>query len=921
MGLDRTRLTSGPMGTKIATMGQQVFVGRSWERQHLQEQIQTLETRRGGRIVITGPPGMGKRSLVDWLLAQVPPSYLWARADTRVRETLPEQWLHGLQVQLGAGARRWVPQPSSKSPEFEEKIRALSRQAPVVLAAEGPLSPPRARQLAQWAERLRGYPILWVVATPVLPESLRWWSHLPLRPLRFQDLHRWLYERTRTSQTPEFLAWLWKLSGGIPAQIQALLDLLEWQGQTLEPGIVLDPRGVDLSLLLQRERERWQLLPPSLQRLLQALSLVPSAPREALQAFPEAETQVHRLFQEGFLVEDRGQVRVASGLLRQTLKESLSSEEQQELLRLLGIPSEPEEETHGFLPLVQEVESHLRNGRIQQAERVVDQAPLAEPERRFLQARILVAQAQVDSAFQTLLEVYREAPEGSCLRARASMAISHLCFSMGNLAQSHHFLEEALFHAQACGDRETLILTQSLQSALHGTEGNLQEAEEAWWNALAHLAPESSRVPLDHLNLLFFRGQYLVQYQALKQLRPRNREEWALNRLNMAETLLEMGQREQAHLYLEEGWAEAQGYPLWQPVGERLWAQWWALEGQVDRALAWVDRAILHYSGMKALIGLAKSFALRAEIRFRQGTPLGTEDLELALSQASQRRYLIMTPYLLERGLRGLAWMKRPPRGLMESLLARYRQAIQQFQATDRVSWFLKTLPAESPLRRRLTSLLHPGSTSGTRIQIKTLGTFRVVFPNLEVLVHTGSVKAKQLLATLALAPVQRWTTTAHFLAQALWPDLPPDRQIHNLHWTFSHLRKLLGKHAFLRQNDQYLLNPQHLEVDLWHFLHELQQAEAEDQRGAHALAVGKYQQALSLVEGPPFYDVEYPLLESAVRHLRYRVLQAFARVARFYLESFRPEQALLIASQGLQVDPEDPELQHLLQLAHGPHA
>ncbi len=884
-------------------MGRHPWVGREQELQGLLERAETLESRRGERLLITGPPGMGKRTLLDRFLSLLPSPYLWARASVRAPEPLAALWLHELLQALGPGARglqrTLTAAPEDPWPRLETALQHLARHTPVVLVAEGMPTPGEARTLQRLTERLRGLPLFWILATPAVPPPLGLWPHLSLPPLRLQHLHQWLLEETGVPQTPEFLVWLGRMSGGIPGQVRAILDLIQAQGLPLH-GTVLEARAVDLAPLIARERERLRALPPRLQQILACL-WTPRRP-EDLKELSASDLQT--LLEQGVVVELRGRLHLASGLLQEALQQEN--------------PGAPEARTplDRISETLERLATHLHTGDLERARSLVATLARDPTERRLLEAQIRVAEGRLEDAFHLLLEVYRDATDGSDLRAWASLSLGRVCYGMGHLNQCRHFLEEAEYNARAAGTSEVLLRTRSLQSAVMGTEGHLQEAEEGWWQLLGQAAGERT-LPLDPLSLLFFRGHYLLHYHSLRQRRPRHREEWALNRAGLAETLLEMHRLEQARLFLEEAWPDLQQYPLWQPVGERLWAQLLVLEGEPEQAVPWLDRALVHYTRMKGFTGLIKTFALRAEVRLRQGQGNGTEDLELALRKAAERRHLLMIPYLLERGLRGLAWMRRPPREMTTNLVQRYLESVRRFRAEARIPWFLKSLPAGSQVEKRLTQ--QGTEPLRARIRLQLLGPFQVLFPSLEVRVHTGSAKARQLLATLALAPTRQIAPTPRFLARALWPDLSPDRQIHNLHWTFSHLRKFLGREALIRRNDQYLLNPEVLEVDLWVFLERLQRAREAERQGLRALATHRYEEALDLVQGEPFQEVVYPAIEPQVQDLRRQILQGFARVARFYLNAYRPDQALLVASRGLTLSPDDPELQHLLTQARHP--
>ncbi len=904
-------------------MGRQVFVGRTRELEWLREALASLETRRGGHLLLTGPPGIGKRALLDQALVTLPATFLRARAHARSPEPLPDQWLQALLHQIGSGTgallqrlalddrqslEAWLHQGASLPfATFEAVLRALAGRAPVVLTVEGDLSEEKARDLHRLAERTRGLFLLWIVATPLVPGPLRLWPHQHLSPLTLQDLHRWLLAETGVYQTPQFLAWLWLLSGGIPAEVRALLDLLAEQGQPLEPGRVLTAESVELGPLLQRERARWQSLPLPHQNLLFQISCSTSVSSDRFHQLAEHLPDADLLLRRGFLLEERGRIRLRSGLLRQSLQKYRPPE------TCTPAPEEKDASPptpHDLRHLYAQFLSFLKEGRLQEAHQWIQKANLPALQQQYLEAELLSRQGNLPEALQRFLAIYRDTPEGTWLRARASASVALISYGMGNLVQSLHFLEESQFHARAAHDQETLVFTQEVQCLLQGLQGQLHAAEAAWWNTLQQTSREFQflPIPLYFTGLLFFVGRYPALLHALQQGHPTSPEDRVLNLVNQAEVYLEMGQTERARVLLEEAWPLLLKFPLWMPVGERLRAQVLLQGGHLDQAAQWAERCLAHYAEMHAPMGLLKALALRAEVRIRRGDLQGAQDLTQALGQAKQRRYLVMIPYLLERGLRGLAHLKRPPTNLRKAWIEQYVQAVDTYHARERVPWFLKSLPP-GPVQRTLAQRFPSSGTGRRKLYLYTLGTFRVVLPTLEERVHLGSVKAKHLLATLALAPVVHLTPTSQFLARALWPGLPGNRQIHNLHWAFSLLRKLLGSDVLHRQNDQYLLNPDRVEVDLWQFHRLYQAGRTEEGRGAHARAAGLYEQALQLVTGPPLQDARFPALEPHIAHLQRQILRLYAYVARFYARSFRPEQARLLAGRGLTLNPEDPDL------------
>lgn len=179
----------------------------------------------------------------------------------------------------------------------------------------------------------------------------------------------------------------------------------------------------------------------------------------------------------------------------------------------------------------------------------------------------------------------------------------------------------------------------------------------------------------------------------------------------------------------------------------------------------------------------------------------------------------------------------------------------------------------------------------------------------------------RSLLCYLALhGPVSR----AH-LSEELWPRLGREAQSRNLRVTLTYLLRVLEPNRarrdpsfFMRQHGGNLsLNPDDwLDVDVWHFDHECQQAVAADRGGMPATAIDHALRAADLWRALPV-ELNEVWAVALVEQRRRRFTEVAIRAGELLLAERNAGQAVALAERVLAQDPWTDRAHRLAVAAH----
>src|SRR6188508_410489 len=116
--------------------------------------------------------------------------------------------------------------------------------------------------------------------------------------------------------------------------------------------------------------------------------------------------------------------------------------------------------------------------------------------------------------------------------------------------------------------------------------------------------------------------------------------------------------------------------------------------------------------------------------------------------------------------------------------------------------------------------------------------------------VALGGPKLQALVALLALGAPH--PMSGDRLIDELWGDRPPANPANALQAQISHVRRLLGSDAVVRQGSAYRISVEPDDVDANRLERLVKRARAERQAGEVADAITTFQSALALVRGQP---------------------------------------------------------------------
>jgi DNA-binding SARP family transcriptional activator len=192
-------------------------------------------------------------------------------------------------------------------------------------------------------------------------------------------------------------------------------------------------------------------------------------------------------------------------------------------------------------------------------------------------------------------------------------------------------------------------------------------------------------------------------------------------------------------------------------------------------------------------------------------------------------------------------------------------------------------------------------------LRIKTLGTFELLQDGQPVVI-TGKVK-KPLELLKTLIGMGAKNVPQDRLADALWPDADGDLALRSFVTTLHRLRKLLGNEKVLQlQSGRLSINPRLCWIDTWAFERQCGQIEdtlngKSDQANEGRLALS-FEKTASLYNGSFLLDDTDQTWTVTMReHMRSRFLHLLESAGGYYEAQMQWEKAAEYYRKGLQVD------------------
>jgi DNA-binding SARP family transcriptional activator len=203
----------------------------------------------------------------------------------------------------------------------------------------------------------------------------------------------------------------------------------------------------------------------------------------------------------------------------------------------------------------------------------------------------------------------------------------------------------------------------------------------------------------------------------------------------------------------------------------------------------------------------------------------------------------------------------------------------------------------EDPVRPRQSRSRHNPAphTPRAALRLAVLGSPELTWQGTPV--GLRRVAAQQALVLLAVHHPDGVSTRQ--LGTTLWPAEPAHATTNRVYTTISELRRTLHTHTgtpvIQRDHDRYRLNPDHINVDLWHFRHALSGLNGTPQPDHHSDS----HQLMDLYTGELGGDRDWPWITAHRNTLRRHVLDALIIIA----DSAAPADELAILEQALTVD------------------
>ncbi len=806
-----------------------------------------------------------------------------------------EQWQNSIlqtpdlnRIQLSQKLRQSSTVPSSGWSggiwEFLSLVRTLSRHVPLILVIEDIRSREPLDFINDFQHELTGLPVMIVASGCSLPLPSPEWIKLEINPMSVSEIDSFLRKLTHRQQLPEFVDWLHSWSGGVQKFVIDILSTLSQRGFLRTGELITDYEQMDMENLIVQLSSSFESLSPELLELLTAVSCAGQFDVNTLRSV-YSEKALRKLACLNLITVQGTSVSASGKLVTQAVSR-------------MGVRCKKGIKMPEIVP----------DKEVSQPQ---NKPPIGEAGKLLSEARKACKNGDFGKATRLYAGVIAASQPGSVEHFMAALGLSRLALATGDLEKSNRYLAEALRSARLAGKEDYTRMAKALKLTLSDFEGYKLDMWGSLWSGFSE-GHEGMAKTIRSLysDVLFYRGLYEMRLMILQKERPTTDEERALRDANIAETLIEMFEIAEASPWLERAARFLLAIPMWRPVIERLNAQMALIKGKTDEASSWINSALQHYNEMSAIIGILKSTAIKGELLLKQGKVEGFESIKQAFELARSKGYRLLLPYILERGIRGTETISSGREQF--EMVENYTRLLQELDALPRASWFLRSLTVPE-VRQNLLNYPAICPVNNELIRLKLLGPFKIILPGSGVLMKIGSNKARQLLATVALSEIGHINTSTTHLATMLWPDMPPSRQIHNIHWLLTHIRKTLGTDVFKKDADQYRLRSDRIAADVIQFKKLIDTAEEHENAGRRVEAMKHYTRAISIVEGQPFSDVVYDAIEPLVQYIDRKIVEAYVKTARYYIDSFKPAKAIDVAAPGLIVEPFSIELREVL--------
>ena len=222
----------------------------------------------------------------------------------------------------------------------------------------------------------------------------------------------------------------------------------------------------------------------------------------------------------------------------------------------------------------------------------------------------------------------------------------------------------------------------------------------------------------------------------------------------------------------------------------------------------------------------------------------------------------------------------------------------------------LRVAATTGPVTTGAKGLLAAVAVAAHTIEVGVLGPAVL---RIDGAVPSGLDWQRERVRALLLYFVVRGASRREDVAEALWPDLPPDAADRNLRVTLAYLQRVLepdrrkGEPPFFLRQDGALLSlagPPHLTVDAAVFAAELVQAAEADRRGVPSVALELLEQATARWRGRCLEDVAFAeWAQPMVHHVTADFVQASVRAGELHLAAGRTADARRHARRALGSD------------------
>ncbi|MEH0829892.1 MULTISPECIES: hypothetical protein [unclassified Micromonospora] len=182
--------------------------------------------------------------------------------------------------------------------------------------------------------------------------------------------------------------------------------------------------------------------------------------------------------------------------------------------------------------------------------------------------------------------------------------------------------------------------------------------------------------------------------------------------------------------------------------------------------------------------------------------------------------------------------------------------------------------------------------------QLRVLGKPALIVDGQPVTIRRSA--AWQALILLAVYPDGLRTRQ---LTDAIWPGVPAHTVTGRLYTTLSELRRSIGANAIDHAEDRYRLDPEQVDVDLWHL-----RSAAHNAATALTDHTGAWQQVIDAYTGDLATGHNWAWVDPPREATRRLVIDAYAAAAAAQPD---PQRALQLLQAALRVDPYNAHLHH----------